>query len=39
MGYMTHMGERRGVYRVWLGGPKGRDHWENLGMGGRITLR
>jgi hypothetical protein len=22
----------------WLGGPKGRDHWEDLGVGGRITL-
>jgi hypothetical protein len=23
----------------WLGGQKGRDHWEDLGVGGRITLR
>jgi hypothetical protein len=23
----------------WLGGPKVRDHWEDLGIGGRITLR
>jgi hypothetical protein len=23
----------------WLGGLKGRDHWEDLGIGGRITLR
>jgi hypothetical protein len=23
----------------WLGGPKGRDHWEDLCVGGRITLR
>jgi hypothetical protein len=22
----------------WLGGPKIRDHWEDLGVGGRITL-
>jgi hypothetical protein len=22
-----------------LGGPKGRDHWEDIGIGGRITLR
>jgi hypothetical protein len=28
-----------GVYRVWLGGPKGRDHWEDLHVGERITLR
>jgi hypothetical protein len=29
-------GER--LYRVWLGGLKARDHWEDLGVGGRITL-
>jgi hypothetical protein len=23
----------------WLGGPKVRDHYEDLGVGGRITLR
>jgi len=23
----------------WLGGPKARDHWEDLGVGGMITLR
>jgi hypothetical protein len=23
----------------WLGGPKVRDHWEDLDVGGRITLR
>jgi hypothetical protein len=23
----------------WLGDPKVRDHWEDLGVGGRITLR
>jgi hypothetical protein len=22
----------------WLGSPKVRDHWEDLGIGGRITL-
>jgi hypothetical protein len=22
----------------WLGGRKGRDHWKDLGVGGRITL-
>jgi hypothetical protein len=32
------MGERRGVYRV-LGDSKMRDHWEDLGVVGRITLR
>jgi hypothetical protein len=23
----------------WLGGPNVRDHWEDLGVGGRITIR
>jgi hypothetical protein len=23
----------------WLGGPKVRDHWEDIGVGGRITLK
>jgi hypothetical protein len=32
------MGEGRSVYRVWLGGLKGRNHWEDLGVDGRITL-
>jgi hypothetical protein len=22
----------------WLGGPNEKDHWEDLGVGGRITL-
>jgi hypothetical protein len=33
------MGEGKVVYRVLVGNPKGRDHWEDLGIGGRITLR
>jgi hypothetical protein len=36
----AHMGEGRGVYRVLVGeGPKARYHWEDLGVGGRITLK
>jgi hypothetical protein len=36
-GHVARMGE---VFTgFWLGGPKGRDHWEDLGVGGRITLR
>jgi hypothetical protein len=35
---VANMGEGRGVYGVWLGGPKERDHWEEQGVGGRITL-
>jgi hypothetical protein len=37
-GHVARMGEGRGVYRVWLGGSKLRDHWEDLGIDGRITL-
>jgi hypothetical protein len=37
-GHVARMGEGRGVYRVLVGGPKLRDRWEGLGVGGRITL-
>jgi hypothetical protein len=33
------MGEGRGVYRVLVGRPRGKRPWEDLGVGGRITLR
>jgi hypothetical protein len=36
-GHVARMGEVFTVF--WFGGPKARDHWENLGVGGRITLR
>jgi len=35
----TRIGEGRAVYWFWLGSPKERDHWEDLGVGGRITLK
>jgi hypothetical protein len=38
-GHVARMGEGRGVTGFWLGGPKVRDHWEGLCVGGRITLR
>jgi hypothetical protein len=38
-GHVARMGEGRGAYRVLLGVPKARDQWEDLGVGGRITLR
>jgi hypothetical protein len=38
-GHVARMDERRGVYRVLFGRPESiRDHWEDLGVGGRITL-
>jgi hypothetical protein len=33
------MGERRGVYRVLVGKPEGRDHLGDPGVDERITLR
>jgi hypothetical protein len=33
------MREGRDVYRVLVGSLEGRDHWEDLGVGGRIALR
>jgi hypothetical protein len=36
---MWHTWERGEVFiGFWLGGPKRRDHWEVLGVGGRIIL-
>jgi hypothetical protein len=32
----THGG---GVYRVLIGRPEGKNHWEDLAVGGSITLR
>jgi hypothetical protein len=38
--YVAHMGERRGVYKVMVGKPKGeRDHLEDPSEDGRIILR
>jgi hypothetical protein len=33
------MEEDRGVYKVLVGRSKGKSHWEDLGIGGRLTLR
>jgi hypothetical protein len=40
-GACSAYGEGRGVYRVLVGKPEGkkRDHWGELGLDGRITLR
>jgi hypothetical protein len=38
-GYVAHMGRGEMLTGFWLGGLKGRDHWEYLGIGGSITLR
>jgi len=36
---VARMGSGELFTEFWLGGPKGRDHWEEVGVGGRITLR
>ena len=33
-GHVARMGEERGVYRVLVGKPKGKNHWEDLGVDG-----
>ena len=33
------MGERRGLYRVLVGKPEGKNHLEDPGVDGRIILR
>jgi hypothetical protein len=38
-GHVACMGRGQVLTRFRLGGPKVRDHWEDLGVGGRITLR
>jgi hypothetical protein len=37
-GHVACMGRGEVFTGFWLGGPKARGHWEDLGVGGRITL-
>jgi hypothetical protein len=39
VGHVACMGEEKVFTGFWLGGLKTRDHWKDLGIGGRITLR
>jgi len=38
-GHVAHMGEKRGIYRVLVGIPEGKDHLGDPGIDGRILLR
>jgi hypothetical protein len=38
-GHVARMGRAEVFTGFWLGDPNLRDHWEDLGVGGRITLR
>jgi hypothetical protein len=37
--HVARMGREEVFTGFWLGGLKVRDHWEDLGLGGRIALR
>jgi hypothetical protein len=37
-GPVVRIGEERGVYRVLLGKPEGKDRWGDPGVDGRIIL-
>jgi len=37
--HVARTGDRRGVYRVWRGNLRERDHWGNPCVNGRIILR
>ena len=38
-GHVARTGDRRGVYRVWWGNLRERDHLGEPGLDGRITIR
>jgi hypothetical protein len=38
-GNVARMGRGEVFTGFWLRGPKVRDHWEDVGVGGRMTLR
>ena len=38
-GHVARVGEEKGVYRVLVGKPEGRNDWGDLGVDGRIVLR
>jgi hypothetical protein len=35
-GHIARMGEERKVYRIMVGNPKERDHWEDQGVDGKL---
>jgi hypothetical protein len=37
--HVARMGSGEVFTGFWLGSPTRKDHWEDLGVGGRITLR
>jgi hypothetical protein len=39
VGHVARMGEGKDVYKILIGRSEVRDHWEDLGVCGRVTLR
>ena len=39
VGHVARIGQGRGVYRVLVGKPEGKNHWGDPGVDGRIILR
>jgi len=39
VGHVAHMGEKRGIHRVLVGKPEGKNHLGDPGIDGRIILR
>jgi hypothetical protein len=38
-GYVARIGERRSVFKVWVGSSEGRDEFENLDFDVRMILK
>jgi hypothetical protein len=38
-GYAARMGERRNAYRILVGNPEGRNHWEDQNVDGWTILK
>jgi hypothetical protein len=38
-GHVTRMGEKRNAYRILVGNPEGKHHWEDQDVGGWTILK
>jgi hypothetical protein len=38
-GHVARMGEKTNAYRILVGKPEGRDHWEDQDVGGWTILK